>query len=120
MAGHVAIFRSFRLVLSASGQGGGNHRDHYDETHEYAYGPIEPRLTVADDRILDFWQGSGAVPFLIAELPEGYKWSGALRGVYHKETGEALPADRLAARTGVVPEDRWRSARDRSQLRTGT
>ena len=104
----VAIFRSYRLFLPATEAGGGAHQDDYVETHEYAYRPIEPRLIVGDDSILDLWHGSGATPYLIAELPEGYKWSGALGGVYHKETGEALTADRLVAQAGGGPEDRPR------------
>ena len=120
MAGQVAIFRSYRLFLPSDGEVAGIDRDGYVETHEYAYSPIEPRLTVSDDSILDFWHGSGTSPYLIAALPEGYKWSGALCGVYHKETGEALPADRLAALAGAVPEGRHRSAWGRLHLGTGT
>src|SRR4051812_8626147 len=101
VATQVAIFRSYRLFLPSRGTEGGVSRGEYVETHEYAYAPIEPRLIVSDDSVLDFWHGSGTAPHVIAELPEGYKWSGALGEVRHKVTGEALPADRLAILAGA-------------------
>jgi hypothetical protein len=101
VATQVAIFRSYRLYLPPRGSGGGDSGGDYVETHEYSYAPIESRLTVDDDSILDFWHGSGATPYLIAELPEGYTWSGALGDVRHKGTGEALPADQLAVLAGA-------------------
>lgn len=113
MAMQVAIFRSYRLFHPSHEAGGGDPRDDYVETHAYAYEPIEPKLIVSDDSILDFWHGSGEVPYLIAELPEDYKWSGALGGVYHKGTGEALSAERLAAQAGADPGARRRTVRFR-------
>jgi hypothetical protein len=104
----VPLFRSYRLFLPSNGAKGRDPQDDYVQTHEYSYEPIEPRLTVSDDSILDFWHGSGEAPYLIAELPEGYEWSDDIGGVRHKETGEALPADRLAAlaRADQEPWDR--------------
>src|SRR3954451_23147802 len=55
----VPIFRSYRLFLPSNGAKGRDPQDDYVQTQEYSYEPIEPRLTVSDDSILDFWHGSG-------------------------------------------------------------
>jgi hypothetical protein len=112
VATRVAIFRSYRLFFPPRGLEGGDSGGDYVEAEEYSYAPIEPRLTVRDDAVLDFWYGSGVTPDLIAELPAGYKWSGALGDVRHKETGEALPASQLAVLAGADQGLRKRSVRD--------